>query len=172
MNGTKIRRQTIPAETRFRAKVSQAGHEDCWPWNAGTTKQGYGGFHPTKNEMVLAHRYAYELEHGPISPGEVVDHTCHNGQSCPPGPCEHRLCCNPAHLEPTSRPDNVNRSHNSNIQKTHCPHGHEYTPDNTIHQYKPNTTSRACLTCRRNYDSSPKRQAAQRARRAQLKEAS
>jgi len=153
LNGTKIQRPRIPAEVRFRAKIAKAGPDDCWTWNAGTTKQGYGGFHPTKGEMVLAHRYAYELEHGPIGPGDVVDHACHNGQSCPPGPCEHRLCCNPRHLEATSNRDNVNRSHNSNIQKTHCPRGHGYTPENTTHQRKNNTISRKCRTCSHEYDS-------------------
>jgi hypothetical protein len=148
-----IKRPTKPAEERFWAKVDKRGPDECWPWTAGTTKQGYGGFHPAKTDMVLAHRYAYEAEFGPIEDGDVLDHMCHNGQGCPPGPCKHRLCCNPAHLDPTTRPENVNRSHNSNIQKTRCPQGHSYSPENTRYQKKFRTIGRSCLTCSRARDS-------------------
>lgn len=147
-----IKRPTTPAAERFWGRVEKRGPDECWTWTAGTTKQGYGGFHPKKGETVLAHRYAYEEKFGPIEDGDVIDHMCHNGQGCPPGPCEHRLCCNPAHLDPTSRPDNVNRSHNSNIQKTHCPSGHAYSPQNTRFQKKHNTTGRVCITCSRERD--------------------
>lgn len=147
-----IKRPTKPAAERFWAKVDKRGPDECWPWTAGTSPQGYGGFHPKHGETVLAHRYAYESEHGPIEGDDVVDHMCHNGQDCPPGPCKHRLCCNPGHLDPTSRPDNVNRSHNSNIQKTHCPRGHAYTPNNTRIHTKSNTTGRSCRACARARD--------------------
>lgn len=147
-----IKRPTTPVEDRFWSRVDKREPDECWPWTAGTTAQGYGGLHPTKGEMVLAHRYAYELEFGSIPPGDVIDHACHNGTNCPPGPCAHRLCCNPLHLEPTSIADNINRSHNSNAKKTHCPKGHQYSPENTRHQVKRKTTSRKCLTCERSRD--------------------
>ena len=162
----------MKVEDRFWAKVDKRGPDECWPWMAGVMKTtGYGVFHPVKPITALAHRVAYEYEFGAIPPGKHVDHTCHNGQSCPPGPCTHRKCCNPAHLEAVSTRENVTRSHNSNIQKTHCPKGHEYTPENTYLQIKANTTGRACLACRRAYDNTPKRQAARRARRARMKAA-
>jgi 7-cyano-7-deazaguanine synthase in queuosine biosynthesis len=60
-----------------------------------------------------------------------------------------------------SNRENVNRSHNSNIQKTHCPHGHAYTAANTIYQHKPNTTSRKCRACQQRRDAQrPNRKAA------------
>lgn len=35
--------------------------------------------------------------------------------------------------------------------RTHCPHGHEYTPENTyIHTQRDGYRRRACRTCRRN----------------------
>ena len=137
---------------RFWSKVDQRGPDDCWPWTAGQNSQGYGGFHPAPGVTVLAHRWAYEDAVGPIPEGQHVDHTCHNDAGCPPGPCEHRLCCNPAHLEPVAPGENVNRSHNSNLRKTHCPRGHEYTPENTRLQVLATTTRRSCLTCAREND--------------------
>lgn len=163
----------LTTEERFWAKVDRSGGpEACWPWTAGVMKKtGYGVFHPAKTWTVLAHRFGLQLSGAEIPVGYHVDHTCHNDTDCPPGPCEHRICCNPAHLEAVKPGENVNRSHNSNVQKTHCPAGHEYTPENTFLQIKPNTTSRVCLACRRAYDNTPERRAAQRARRARLKAA-
>jgi hypothetical protein len=113
------------------------GREACWPWLASrNADNGYGIFHPSRTSgyprTVSAHRFAAHLA-GVIDihdPTQHVDHTCHNNTDCPPGPCEHRICCNPAHHDRTSLSENVNRSHNSNARKTHCPRGHEYTAEN------------------------------------------
>jgi hypothetical protein len=42
--------------------------------------------------------------------------------------------------ERNANPGGVNRL------KTHCPYGHEYTPENTY--VRPGTKSRECITCR------------------------
>ena len=156
---------------RFWAKVEVRGPDECWTWTAGRTAQGYGGFHPTKPTMELAHRYVYKLYFGELEMGLKVDHTCHNGKGCPPGPCEHRLCCNPSHLEAVSNSVNVNRSHNSNFQKTHCPKGHEYTDENTRLHIKPNTIGRSCKECARMRDRQPHRNASIRRKRYALQKA-
>ena len=140
------------AHERFWSKVDRRGPDECWPWMAGVGSHGYGAFHPDHGVTVLAHRFAVDAQ-----PGCVIDHTCHNGASCPPGPCPHRLCCNPALLEPVSNTENVNRSHNSNVSKTHCPRGHLYTVENTRTQVRARTKSRSCKTCAREADRSPNR---------------
>lgn len=67
-------------------------------------------------ERLSVHRFAYELFVGPIPEGFDVHHSC-----------EHQRCCNPDHLEALSELDHY-RLHKV---KTHCKHGHAFTPENT-----------------------------------------
>jgi hypothetical protein len=140
-------------QDRYFAKVdASAGLDACWPWTAGVNPQsGYGVFHLDNRKTINAHRYGAILANliEPDGDKRVVDHTCHNDAGCPPGPCPHRLCQNPTHFEIVADQVNVNRSHNSNIRKTHCPRRHEYTPENT---YITPRGSRVCKECRRATD--------------------
>lgn len=67
----------------------------CWLWGGAITKYGYGhvGY---KHKIWRAHRLAYELVNGPISPGKVV---CHS--------CDVKRCINPDHLWVGTQADNV-----------------------------------------------------------------
>jgi hypothetical protein len=166
-----VTRTVTPPEVRFERYVDRSGGPDaCHPWTRGRQGQGYGVFYVTKGQPVLAHRYAWELENGPIPDGAVVDHECHNGTDCPGGrACPHRRCCNPAHLEPTTNADNVDRSHNANAHKIKCPDGHLYTPENTYYQRprrEGNRPLRKCRACSRKYDRAraPRRKEARRGR--------
>jgi hypothetical protein len=64
---------------------------DCWLWRGEVQVQGYGQWQVTKaggkRIRVLAHRAAWELEHGGIPDGKQVRHRCHV-----------RLCVRPDHL--------------------------------------------------------------------------
>jgi len=83
---TQYTRTRIPAEQRFWSKVDKSG--DCWLWTAATTPSGYGAFRlPDPYRTVAAHRFAYELAHGPIPDGLLVCHAC-----------DTPACVNPAHL--------------------------------------------------------------------------
>lgn len=75
-----------PPEERFWRSVTKG--DGCWI-KAGRSGGRYGWFQPggKGTPSVLAHRYAYEISHGPIPPGMVVMHAC-----------DVMRCVNPAHL--------------------------------------------------------------------------
>lgn len=125
--------------------------DGCWIWTAGR-KNGYGNFSVTEGgveRMVQAHRFAYELEHGPIPDGMTLDHLCHTAEvaTCTTSAdCPHRACVRPDHLAPMSLRENIQRGGNG--AKTHCKHGHEFTPDNIWWFTTQNGgQGRKCKTC-------------------------
>lgn len=125
-------------------------------WLAGQTRDGYGRFR-LNNRLVLAHRVSYALACGQIPDGLQVDHVKAKG-------CRHRHCVAPEHLEAVTGAENNRRSGSltaANARKTHCPAGHEYTPENT---YANPTAGRICRTCQR------RQSAAYYARKALTKE--
>lgn len=120
----------------------------CWLWTSTLDSDGYGK--TKRNGIVgMAHRISYEEFVGPIPDGLQIDHLCHDPAHCALGvSCPHRRCINPAHLEPTTAAVNIARGGGraaKNAVKTHCPYGHEYTPENTYRCYG----QRHCIECGR-----------------------
>jgi hypothetical protein len=78
-----------PACRRFEAMVRTG--PDCWMWTGSTNRLGYGQFCVVSPEhgrrMVGSHRFAWELEYGPIPNGADVLHRCGT-----------RRCVRPDHL--------------------------------------------------------------------------
>jgi len=113
----------------------------CRIWTRSLNIDGYGIIKVggRKGRNLRAHRVAYELAHGPISPDLELDHLCRN-----------RRCIEPSHLEPVTHADNITRglTGNHNKIKTHCPQGHEYTPENTMLYQTRGRAARGCKTCR------------------------
>ena len=148
------------AEERFWSKVDRSGGPGaCWPWGA-PGDSGYGTFtigpqppggKRAKSVRTRAHRFAYSLMYGAIPDGLTVDHLCHNtDKTCEGGTtCQHRRCCNPAHLEATSIWENASRGHSpaaKNARKGACVNGHALDEANT---YLRLTGGRTCRTCHR-----------------------
>jgi hypothetical protein len=120
--------------------ISPAG---CWEWTGARDRHGYGraGYGPRKAGTGLVHRMVYQQVNGPIEPGLELDHLCRN-----------HPCANPAHLEPVTHGENVQRGDGPallaarNSAVTRCPQDHPYDDQNTY--IPPGKTGRECRTCR------------------------
>jgi hypothetical protein len=150
----KFRRNTTDQQyrERFTMRVSSGFENECWPWQGTVLANGYGQFY-FAGKRFLAHRVAYELWVGPIPDGFELDHVRAWG-------CVRTDCVNPSHLEPVTPAENLRRSNAwsaVNARKTHCIHGHEFTPENT---YLFPSGGRGCRTCRRTWKLNRKASAA------------
>lgn len=114
--------------TRHLTKVryGPAGDTSCWPWTGNIGADGYG--RTSSKTTRLAHRFTYQLFKGPIPDGHVIDHTCHDPDTCTlNNACPHRSCQNPAHLEAVTIAVNIQRSgapSQRTIRTGICAHGH------------------------------------------------
>lgn len=154
------------ASERFFAKVTPATDgSGCLLWTGGTTQNcesGYGMFW-NGQRLEPAHRWLMGRGYGPIPREMDVDHLCRN-----------TLCVRPTHLEVVTRSENLRRGMIGDVTRaraaliTHCPRGHEYTPENTMRSGR----GRVCRTCayERNtrYRASGEHNIYMRARRAGL----
>ncbi|PSJ29819.1 HNH endonuclease [Streptosporangium nondiastaticum] len=119
---------------RFLDKVTRTA--GCWTWTGSVKPNGYGQFRVGKR-VRTAHRVAYELAHGEIPDGLVIDHLC-----------RRRDCVRPDHLEAVTQRINVRRGISSaahRARQTHCCRGHAFDAANTY--VAPNGT-RKCRRCR------------------------
>lgn len=102
-------------ESRFWKRVQKNGTVpefnpslgQCWEWMGGKDSKGYGRFRPQSGVQAHVHRFAFELENGPIPNGTVIDHTCQN-----PG------CVRPAHLRSANRSQNGTHRVGANSNST------------------------------------------------------
>jgi hypothetical protein len=133
--------QRTPVIVRALAKIKKNPDNGCWMWT-GSIVDGYGvvsrGGHQGKK--IYVHQLMYQHFVGPIPEGLELDHLCRN-----------RACCNPEHVEPVTRRENLVRGVGriaKNVAATHCPQGHPYSPENTYVWRTKTGVGRACRICR------------------------
>jgi hypothetical protein len=137
----------LPA--RFASKIAIDPDTGCWNWTASRDREGYGKYGNGTGSWVRAHRFAYEQIREPIPSGLVIDHLCKN-----------KGCVNPAHLEAVTIWENTLRGNNPlarNARATHCPHGHEYTEQNTGRTRQGWRKCKSCLAAKQRAKQARKR---------------
>ena len=117
---------------------------NCWEWQGSNNGMGYGEIR-IGYKKFYTHRLSGYLHLGLDLFGDLqINHKCNN-----------KKCWNPNHLYVGDAKDNMKDSidngympGNYNSNKTHCKHGHEYTPENTqIINPKGRNPERRCKTC-------------------------
>lgn len=110
--------------------------EGCWEWTGSRDKFGYGSCYLRLRSgprvFMMAHRVAYAWWAGAIPEGLEIDHLCGN-----------TACVRPDHLEAVTHQTNQRRGRAAT--KTHCVHGHAFTPATTYLR----DGRRVCRLCRR-----------------------
>jgi len=105
----------------------------CWEFTGPRLYSGYGDMKLMFQGKFIrpVHRIAWILVNGPIPEGLTVEHKCRN-----------RACINVAHMELVTLQENIARK----PRPTHCPQGHEYTPENSVY-FPSEPTHRRCRIC-------------------------
>jgi hypothetical protein len=90
---------------RIFGKIRVDRQTGCWVWLGYTSDKGYGQVW-FRGRMHWVHKLVYELLVGPV-PGGLEVH--HEG-------CRNTSCCNPQHLEPRTKTENVIESNSRRRQ--------------------------------------------------------
>lgn len=109
-----------PAIDRFTDQYAIDEATGCWLWTSAKDRDGYGTFFEGRGLEQRAHRFAYKHFVRPVPKGLVLDHLC-----------SVKHCVNPEHLEAVTNRENILRGRRPLGERTHCKHGHEFTPENT-----------------------------------------
>lgn len=136
----------------------------CWIWLTNINPNGYGQFTISKKTR-FTHILAYEWIVGKVPFGLELDHLCRN-----------RACCNPSHLEPVTRSENIRRgllpgmvskwlpkmvakSAEVRLSRTVCRNGHAFTGEVDS---KGHRICKQCIRSNQRRHAAKKREAAKR----------
>ena len=131
--------------------VNALNSAQCWLWDGILNSEGYGVVRRTLKKKVyglLVHRISYYNTYGLIPEGYVVDHSCHNPQTCVNGfKCQHRRCYNPHHLCLLTRAENTKAGANPRANVGVCRNNlHAWTEDN-VQIYA--SGKKICVACKK-----------------------
>jgi hypothetical protein len=136
-----MRYRDMPPVVRLASRIP-IGAARCWDWQGSKNESGYGVLW-WDGRAQRAHRASYESFVDPIPEGMLV---CHR--------CDNPACVRPDHLFLGTVADNtadkVAKGRQSRaggmrpLNLAYCPHGHEYTLENTKHNAKGSKICRAC----------------------------
>ena len=84
---------------KFWARVRKT--ETCWLWTGGKTR-GYAHLR-LDGKAIYGHRFAYQLENGPLAPSQILDHICHTP-----------ACVRPDHLRVVTPKQNCENKRGAN----------------------------------------------------------
>lgn len=99
-------RPLVPWDTvdRFMSHVRK-DESGCWIWTAHVHPlSGYGRFSYGARRGLMSHVASYLMFVGGYAEDLDIDHLC-----------RVRACCNPDHLEPVTRSENIRRGHASRL---------------------------------------------------------
>lgn len=136
----------IPPAIRDRLTVTETSSGTfCYLWSGELTERGYGRV-TIRGRHQRVHRVAYAAAVGPIPPGMVLGHTCHDDDpTCTAGDaCVHRRCANPAHLLPMTPSANVRAGRRP--RHGTCRNGHDVTTPGALYVRPDGETE--CRACR------------------------
>lgn len=118
-----------------RFRLSYVDIDGCWIWIRSRFRDGYGAA-TIAGKTKRAHRVSYEMFYNvSLSRENLIHHICKN-----------KACVNPQHLEITTQYTHIDSATYGNKEKTYCPHGHKYTPENTY--WNRGGRNRECLQCK------------------------
>jgi hypothetical protein len=101
----------------------------CWYWKSKDNHRYPRVWHNGRQVYVM--RVAYMLYVGSVPEGMEVDHAV----------CNDKRCVNYNHLEAVPHSINVQRYF---ATRTHCVHGHKYTPESVYHDKRGYKQCRIC----------------------------
>lgn len=128
--------------SRMASKIEVDPESGCWLWTGSRDREGPSGYGTVsyQGKTDLVHRVVFRLLVGEIQENFQVSH------AQPRWP-HHTRCCDPNHLEVVTREEALGRGDwdRARARRTHCRHGHAYTPEST---YLDPRGFRQCRTCR------------------------